>query len=1130
MSNQQVEELRLALVMNGGVSLAVWMGGVTNEIFRLIKKRHPVYTGLLALTHTEARVDVISGTSAGGVNGAALAIALVYDGDFSQLRDVWMTMGSFDELLRPPVGPNPGSLLRGDDYFLPQIYAAFEKLSGNDGLTPCSNSPKFSEEEMPIDLRLTTTLLRGRPAYTVDDLGAQVGDIDHRARFRFRHTVDQHDFASREQLVGSLARAARSTASFPFAFEPSGVQRDAQNATPNLVDVTDSDLPLPRYVIDGGILDNKPFRGALQSIFEMKTQRSVRRVLAYVNPDPGNDPDKTSAQPAARRKANPMPELAPVLVASVFGIPQSQTVADQLDEIRAHNHEVRIRRNDVLELVQSQSLDLMALAQSVFSLYRKRRIADTFEIFVYSLFPDAAAKPAAARTAAKPALAEALNILGKNGREAIRLKFEAMKWDGWIPAAWPSQSDAPECSNSKAWEWGLFPVDFAAKVLLNLLRLTQRLQDYVGLRGRNAPYTASPAVMGRDDLTPLWIRAYALVDEITKRRDDEDKRWLEEARLFLEHLHERADAHPGVSPADLCIEQDFVDMFAFVMTSMRRQACAQFAYGIAGVICQVCPISLRVVDKLAGEKLNDSDRAQANGVSALAHFLCPLLEMPGQGGQSDPGAGPCDARDALYRVLQLEVIEYAFNDRDSLNEDALIELVQFSGNSASPIGGNTQAKEKLLGLQLAHFAAFYKQSWRANDWIYGRLDGAERLIKILLNPERLQRVYNDLERAAEDVEDIAFNSVSSARLKALLQDRWDKKYRKAIRQELAFLSHAGSALPDMLPICAEAVTLRLHYEILQEDIRGLYDAILDDQAAGADSTGPGEACRRKLEPCTNVDPEQAGQALKDGLIGAERLIDEAGSDLFTRTFAHTSATLQNTLASKSAKLGPLSALFASLRMPILGFYFVARGLTHQSRTSAALNGGILAVGAVIVAMQFLWSEKTLGEQSPSTAAHLIVSVGWALFAYGLLVSILRAPRTIGVGFFAACAVAIITAFLLEQSAVWILLIAVLSILFSVRFVWLQWVVGIAAIVGAGLFGSGHLTSDRTKLASLLPWAKHAATPDTSDAQRGIVLLSVIVALAILLAMWQMTHSSKKLEAWTGRLLRRMASVWASIWR
>ncbi|GJH14327.1 hypothetical protein CBA19CS11_35835 [Caballeronia novacaledonica] len=187
MNDDNLEELRIALVMNGGVSLAVWMGGVTNEIFRLVKERHPVYAGLLALTHSAARVDVISGTSAGGVNGAALSLALLYDSEFAKLREVWMNMRTFQDLLRDPLDKNPGSLLRGDDYFLPQIKEAFSKLAKTDQAAevnaPCPNGP----ERMPIDLRLTTTLLRGRLACTVDDLGTRVGDMDHRARFRFQH-------------------------------------------------------------------------------------------------------------------------------------------------------------------------------------------------------------------------------------------------------------------------------------------------------------------------------------------------------------------------------------------------------------------------------------------------------------------------------------------------------------------------------------------------------------------------------------------------------------------------------------------------------------------------------------------------------------------------------------------------------------------------------------------------------------------------------------------------------------------------------------------------------------------------------------------------------------------------------
>ena len=44
------QELRLALVLNGGVSLAVWIGGAVHEVNRLVQRRERVYDALLRLT------------------------------------------------------------------------------------------------------------------------------------------------------------------------------------------------------------------------------------------------------------------------------------------------------------------------------------------------------------------------------------------------------------------------------------------------------------------------------------------------------------------------------------------------------------------------------------------------------------------------------------------------------------------------------------------------------------------------------------------------------------------------------------------------------------------------------------------------------------------------------------------------------------------------------------------------------------------------------------------------------------------------------------------------------------------------------------------------------------------------
>jgi predicted acylesterase/phospholipase RssA len=84
---QDRQEVRVAVVMIGGVSLAIWIGGVTLELQHLhLAGRHldrsavplRVYQELLDFLHARARVDVIAGTSAGGVNGGFLALGVVH--------------------------------------------------------------------------------------------------------------------------------------------------------------------------------------------------------------------------------------------------------------------------------------------------------------------------------------------------------------------------------------------------------------------------------------------------------------------------------------------------------------------------------------------------------------------------------------------------------------------------------------------------------------------------------------------------------------------------------------------------------------------------------------------------------------------------------------------------------------------------------------------------------------------------------------------------------------------------------------------------------------------------------------------------------------------------------------------
>ncbi|HEX4509847.1 MAG TPA: hypothetical protein VH328_07210, partial [Burkholderiaceae bacterium] len=157
------------------------------------------------------------------------------------------------------------------------------------------------------------------------------------------------------------------------------------------------------------------------------------------------------------------------------------------------------------------------------------------------------------------------------------------------------------------------------------------------------------------------------------------------------------------------------------------------------------------------------------------------------------------------------------------------------------------------------------------------------------------------------------------------------------------------------------------------------------------------------------------------------------------------------LASKAANLGPVSVFFASLKLPFLGFYFVARGLTRQTRSSAALHGGILAAGLVIVLFQFLLDADTLKKVA---FGNTIAAFGWALLAYGLLFSVASAPRSVGL----LLTLGVLVAECIVGPA-WLPLAAGAVVALAIglrvsRLAFLQWGVGYAAIALAARWSNG----------------------------------------------------------------------------
>ena len=81
--------------------------------------------------------------------------------DLLNLRTLWAEQGRMEELLRSPFQGKPSSLLRGDDYFLPELGRAMRMLAH-----PFEARATEGDHGPPIDLTLTTTRapVRGRAA------------------------------------------------------------------------------------------------------------------------------------------------------------------------------------------------------------------------------------------------------------------------------------------------------------------------------------------------------------------------------------------------------------------------------------------------------------------------------------------------------------------------------------------------------------------------------------------------------------------------------------------------------------------------------------------------------------------------------------------------------------------------------------------------------------------------------------------------------------------------------------------------------------------------------------------------------------------------------------------------------
>jgi predicted acylesterase/phospholipase RssA len=888
----EVEEVRLALALNGGVSLAIWMGGCAVELDCARRAgwgkedlgpdsaeaggaERKLYNALCEVLKRELVIDIMSGASAGGVNGGLLAAAMVSGRRLhpDYVRDRWLELGDFSRLLHRSTDPTPRSLMQGE-LFTEGLLEVFDELTAHES---ARGRPELeipgSQSRPPADstphLDVTVTDVRGTERGYRDVWGGTFSAREYRRRFSFRERGDY--------TAQNLAAAARCSASFPAAFEPFRPNEESWRLTERSGAETSTEGP--SWTIDGGLLDNAPIRAAIELIPTRPAQRQVKRYLVYVNPEPHEPLDPGVAgigSDADGRNPSQGPELFDV-AGYVINLPRKTPVADQLEAIEDAVQSSSLVSTGAIPLLAASIDTVSEAATALLSPYRSRRSLRSLK----DLLDDSDA-----------------------AERAYHALMEAEVDLPWIPRSIDFSGDPFR------WSWGISAAIRFCHFLLDLIRFwVERNPDHEAKKA--APFFEARKALNQPlgELQSAYAGVFSNQALIGELRSPDSRLSPREKVAGLQGL-----AGDDSSVA-LTAVRSSIRIFAKLLADLGD--------------------TLELESPSAGEGEVEVGRALfGEGWTKDAAFG----KVRGSNepiSVDDPLTGP--ERHCLRRVLSIEVIRRAYAVDDVVDSAQQLYFVQITPDAPSPIllpdppdGGRRSAEDKLAGIRLGHFAGFLKRSWRANDFMWGRLDAAARIVDLLVDQARA--VNLGVEEVAYGLAARLLPSDAGRLQRSLIGEALDRRDDGAapsgsgdapsadrLRERLApALVEDLSGGPDA-ELTREVCTCAAQLEILRAELPKIAEATRGDAAEGS-STLPLDL--GKADGRTGELPEGAlGRAIADLRRGEPLPLRlgrddpaELTSDLTARTASH--AGFVTLAALRTAKLPGARALDL-LRPPLL---------------------------------------------------------------------------------------------------------------------------------------------------------------------------------------------------------------------
>jgi patatin-related protein len=774
------QEIRLAVVLYGGVSLAIYISGVTRELFDLVRATAPDSSGAVLLheslsgagevyrklarlldsktltldelrrqspgppIHTRFVIDVISGTSAGGINGIVLAKALANKLEIDNLQKLWLDEGDVAGLINDSRSlkdgtqdlrnrglklTEPAALLNGQRMYA-KLLDAFGAMDGDAAEAterhPAANTPSPYVDE--LDLFVTTTDLEGlvEPIRLADD---DVSEKRYKNVFHFIYAKEEASGEARNDFVESnnpfLAFAARCTSSFPVAFEPMQL-KDISSLDPYRADSNkfDADVKswqsffkryspqdfLRRNFGDGGYLHNKPFSYATDTLFHRRANLLTHRKLIYVEPSP---------EDLLQRTAAGKPDALSNAIKALVTLPGYQTIREDIERLDQRNGLIeRVRRitDDVeRDVARGMAADLIRPKSGMGNEYAKKDLGEMIRIKGVAYGGYHRLKIAAVTDE----LAELIARLAD-----IKEDFQEFQTLRDLVAGWRCRrytdyfKGAPQCSETQF----LVDLDLSYRLRrINFLRL--KIGEVYGaseqqLHGKleliHEPQLITALESSPFSIDEFCTELHAIMQTLNV--------------IFVKLRRLGRNLRSGKDEGE-------------TLPELVRQADA------SGCVREILQIRNSERRREEMDRLMDNETI-ASGFDAIAGALRAKIRPATENARiaclralADGDSSPSIS---LARRWMRHYYDY-FDDYDMIafpitygtaaGEPTPVETIRVSPHDATSLVDERKEPRKLAGTTLFHFGGFLDRLWRQNDMLWGRLDGAERIITTML-PDR----------------------------------------------------------------------------------------------------------------------------------------------------------------------------------------------------------------------------------------------------------------------------------------------------------------------------------------------------------------------------------------------------------